>query len=242
MLRCCRTSCSRLARAPAIVERGGVRIGFLQRTSIYWATHHEAREGAPGVAVIQGNTAWQLPMHNWRPDAPPLNRPGLPPQVVTWVEPRYLQSFQEDIEKLRREVDVVVASCHWGVWEEVLQYMRDIAHGAIDAGADIVLGHGPHYALPVELYKGKPVFYGLGCFAFHTGHGGDEFGDWVGMIVRARLEGKRVAATSFQFVRHNAENETFLCPLAGEREVMERVERDSRGARLTPAGDAVLVD
>ena len=52
--------------------------------------------------------------------------------------------------------------------------MTEIAHAAIDAGADLVIGHGPHYSLPVEVYRGKPIFYGLGSFSFHTGHGGRE--------------------------------------------------------------------
>jgi poly-gamma-glutamate synthesis protein (capsule biosynthesis protein) len=231
------------ARRPAIVERDGVRVGFLQRTSIYWATHHEARAASPGVAVIQGNTAWQLPMHNWRPDAPPLNRPGLPPEVVTWVEPKYLTSFQEDIAALRREVDLVVASCHWGVWEDVLEYMADIAHGAIDAGADVVVGHGPHYALPVEVYKGKPIFYGLGCFSFHTGHAGDKFGDWVGMLARLQVEAKAITGVSFQLVRHNEKNETYLCRLDAEQETLKAIERRSKtyGTRFTISADEVLV-
>ena len=38
--------------------------------------------------------------------------------------------------------------------------MTDIAHAAIDAGADIVVGHGPHYSLPIEVYRGKPIFTG----------------------------------------------------------------------------------
>ena len=36
--------------------------------------------------------------------------------------------------------------------------MTEIAHGAIDAGADVVIGHGPHFSLPIEVYKRKPIF------------------------------------------------------------------------------------
>jgi poly-gamma-glutamate synthesis protein (capsule biosynthesis protein) len=43
---------------------------------------------------------------------------------------------------------------HWGLHKEVLAYMPEIAHAAIDAGADLVIGHGPHHALPVEVYRG----------------------------------------------------------------------------------------
>ncbi|MGE4110556.1 MAG: CapA family protein, partial [Burkholderiales bacterium] len=39
------------ARAPAIVECNGLRYGFLQRTSVYWPTNHEAGETTPGIAA-----------------------------------------------------------------------------------------------------------------------------------------------------------------------------------------------
>ena len=103
---------------------------------------------------------------------------------MTWADRAYLKSFTDQIAALRRETDLVVASCHWGLGEEVLDYMTEIAHAAIDAGADIVVGHGPHYSLPVEVYRGKPIFYGLGSFSFHTGHGGRRHGDWIGMMAR----------------------------------------------------------
>ncbi|HTT80323.1 MAG TPA: CapA family protein, partial [Stellaceae bacterium] len=75
----------------------------------------------------------------------------------------------------------------WGLGEEVLDYMTEIAHAAIDAGADIVIGHGPHYSLPVEIYRGKPIFYGLGSFSFHTGHGGRRHGDWIGIMATVEI-------------------------------------------------------
>ena len=98
----------------------------------------------------------------------------------------------------------MVASFHWGLHREVLQYMTEIAHAAIDAGADLVIGHGPHYSLPVEVYRGKPIFYGLGSFSFHTGHGGGAHGDWLGMMVAVSWDGGGSRARRFQFVRHDA--------------------------------------
>ena len=81
--------------------------------------------------------------------------------------------------------------------------MTEIAHAAIDAGADVVIGHGPHYSLPVEVYRGKPIFYGLGSFSFHTGHGGRRHGDWLGMMARAPRASGRIESAAFQFVRHD---------------------------------------
>src|SRR5712671_5427101 len=229
------------ARAPAIAEAGGLRIGLLQRSSVYWPTNHEASAHGCGIAVIRGHTAYQVPAHKTRPEVPPMNRPGVPPIVVTWADREYLAAFANDIAALRREADIVVASCHWGLGEEVLDYMIEIAHAAIDAGADIVIGHGPHYSLPVEIHRGKPIFYGLGSFSFHTGHGGRRHGDWIGMMARIEIGPAGVAAAYFRFVRHNAANETVPCALVAEGATLDRIVAKSAplGAHLTPEGDWV---
>ncbi|HEX3862988.1 MAG TPA: CapA family protein [Stellaceae bacterium] len=231
------------ARAPAIVIGGGLRIGFLQRSSVYWPTNHEASEHGAGIAVIRGHTAYQVPSHKIRPEIPPMNRPGVPPVVVTWADKVYLKRFADDIAALRRQADIVVASCHWGLGEEVLDYMTEIAHAAIDAGADIVIGHGPHYSLPVEVYRGKPIFYGLGSFSFHTGHGGRRHGDWIGMMAKIEAGNSGLGAVRFRFVRHNAANETVACALAAEGATLDRIVSNSaaRNARLTTDGDWVRV-
>jgi poly-gamma-glutamate capsule biosynthesis protein CapA/YwtB (metallophosphatase superfamily) len=231
------------ARAPAVVK-GEVTCGFLQRSSVYWPTNHEAGNAATGIAIIRGHTAYHVPMHKTRPEIPPPNRPGVPPEIVTWADAGYLRAFTDDIAALAARVDIVVASCHWGLGQEVLAYMTQIAHAAIDAGAHIVMGHGPHYSLPVEVYKGRQIFYGLGSFSFHTGHGGRKHGDWLGMMVRAEVERDGLKRAVFQFVRHNERNETVLCALADERTAFEDLKQRSAqmGARLSAQGDEVLVE
>src|SRR5262245_57000471 len=199
------------ARAPAIIKRNGVRFGFLQRSSVYWPTNHEARKESAGIAVIRGHTAYHVPVGRLRPDLPPFNRPGVPPEIITWADAEYLRAFKEDIAALRPQVDVLVASCHWGLGKDVLQYMTEIAHAAIDAGADVVVGHGPHYSLPVEVYRGKPIFYGVSNLSFHTGHRDRAHGDWIGMLVRLAVGSGGVEGATFQFVRHNERNESLLC-------------------------------
>jgi poly-gamma-glutamate capsule biosynthesis protein CapA/YwtB (metallophosphatase superfamily) len=229
------------ARAPAIVRAGGLAVGFIQRSSVYWPTNHEAREHSGGIAVIPGHTAYQVPSHKVRPELPPMNRPGIPPIILTWADKAYLAAFADDVAGLRRNADIVVASCHWGLGEEVLDYMSEIAHAAIDAGADIVIGHGPHHSLPVEVYRKKPIFYGLGSFSFHTGHGGRRHGDWIGMMARVEIGPAGVEAARFRFVRHNATNETVLCALAAEGATFDRLVAKSAplAARLTAEGDWV---
>jgi poly-gamma-glutamate synthesis protein (capsule biosynthesis protein) len=231
------------AYAPAIIERGGMRFGLLQRTSVYWPTNHEAGEHSAGVAVIRGHTAYQLPLHKTRPEVPPANRPGVPPVIVTWADSQYLGRFREEVAALRRQVDIVIASHHWGLYQEVLQYMREIAHAAIDAGADIVVGHGPHFLLPVEVYRGKPVFYGMGNFSFHTGHGGRKHGDWVGLLARVLLEERAIKRVALRFVRHTERNETLLRAPSEEPEALRDLTERSApfGTRITVEGNEAVV-
>jgi poly-gamma-glutamate synthesis protein (capsule biosynthesis protein) len=231
------------ARDPAVVEHKGTRYGFLQRSSVYWPTNHEAGANAPGIAVLRAHTAYQVPAHKTRPNIPPMNRPGIPPIVVTWADADSLREFADDIAALRARADVVVASCHWGLGKDTLTYMREIGRAAIDAGADIVIGHGPHYSLAVEVHRGRPIFYGLGSFSFHTGHGGRAHGDWIGMMVSAEVERGDIRAARFQFVRHNAANETVPCALADEEvELADIISRSAAyGTRLEPSGDEVSV-
>jgi poly-gamma-glutamate capsule biosynthesis protein CapA/YwtB (metallophosphatase superfamily) len=233
----------RAARAPAIVAHEGLRFGFLQRTSVYWATGHEATDDAPGVAVLTGRTAYEPPLQARRAGLPPANRPGLPPTIVTWADARSLAEFTGELRALRAQADVVIASHHWGLFEDVLDYQVEIAHAAIDAGADVVMGHGPHYACAVEMYRGKPIFYGLGSFSFHTGHGGRAHGDWVGMLARITFDDAELREVAFSLVRHNEANETYLCDLGRDKDAVEQITRrcDKLGTALAVSGGEMIV-
>jgi poly-gamma-glutamate synthesis protein (capsule biosynthesis protein) len=202
--------------------------------------NHEAGDNTVGIAVIRGHTAYHVPLHGGRP---PANRPGIPPEIVTWADPAYLQWLDEDIADLQRRGDVVIASFHWGLHEEVLHYMTEIAHRAIDAGAGMVIGHGPHFSLPIEVYRDKPIFYGLGSFSFHTGHGGRRHGDWLGMMIRAIWGQGRIEKATFQFVRHDDRNRTVPRALADEGVAFDQIARDSAGlgAKLATQGDEVAI-
>jgi poly-gamma-glutamate synthesis protein (capsule biosynthesis protein) len=47
-------------------------------------------------------------------------------------------------------------------------FLVKFSRAMVDAGADVVLGHGPHVLRAIEIYKGKPVFYSLGDFMFQN--------------------------------------------------------------------------
>jgi poly-gamma-glutamate capsule biosynthesis protein CapA/YwtB (metallophosphatase superfamily) len=98
--------------------------------------------------------------------------------------------------------------------------------------------------LPVEVYKGRPIFYGLGSFSFHTGHGGVQHGNWLGMMVRVSWDDRRIERAAFQFVRHDRKNRTVLRALADESEAFSDIAPRSAalGAKLVAEGDEVGID
>jgi poly-gamma-glutamate synthesis protein (capsule biosynthesis protein) len=65
---------------------------------------------------------------------------------------------------------------------EPAEFLVDFAHQMIDAGADAVVGHGPHRVRGIEMYRGRPIFYSLGNFvaeselAMLSSHSYDVFG------------------------------------------------------------------
>ncbi len=70
------------------------------------------------------------------------------------------------IRALRPAVDVLAVSFHWGAEYAALPGVApgvaddnpvDIAHLAVDSGADLIIGNHPHWVQAVEVYKGKPA-------------------------------------------------------------------------------------
>ncbi|MGI5326942.1 CapA family protein [Actinomadura nitritigenes] len=148
----------RSAREPRVVEVKGTRVAFLAYCSIlpmnYWAD-----ERRPGCAPMRAFTVYEQVEHD---------QPGTPARVHTYPHRDDLRALEEDIAAARAEADAVVVSLHWGIHfipAALADYQRDVAHAAIDAGADVILGHHAHLPKGVEVYKGRPVFYSLGNFA-----------------------------------------------------------------------------
>ncbi|MEM7553614.1 MAG: CapA family protein [Cyanobacteria bacterium P01_A01_bin.84] len=88
------------------------------------------------------------------------------------VMPTEWKLIREDIQKLRQKVDYVILSFHWGLTDSEKSpfWVRQLAHQSIDSGADIILGHHPHYPQGIEVYKSKPIIYCLGNVIFGHNH------------------------------------------------------------------------
>lgn len=79
------------------------------------------------------------------------------------------EEIVQDISKARESgADFVVASFHWGEEYQTKHnsFQERIAHVAVDAGADLVVGHHPHVIQDTEWYKDKFIAYSLGNFVF----------------------------------------------------------------------------
>jgi len=72
------------------------------------------------------------------------------------------------IRELDKTSDMVIVMAHWGIEYAAREsvWQEKIAHQLIDAGADMIFGTHPHVIQPMEIYKGKVIYYSLGNFLF----------------------------------------------------------------------------
>lgn len=73
-----------------------------------------------------------------------------------------------NIKALKEKTSLIIVSFHWGTENKsvVIQGQRELGRFAVDMGADLVLGHHPHFLQPYEMYQGKCIVYSLGNFVF----------------------------------------------------------------------------
>jgi poly-gamma-glutamate capsule biosynthesis protein CapA/YwtB (metallophosphatase superfamily) len=131
------------ARKPLIVERGGVRLGFL---GYYFQDARDMRE--PAALYAGGASA------------------GV---AGCFTDLACMKAMlQADVAALAPRVDAVIPFFHWGHEGayEVRDYQIELAHLAVDRGCRAVLGAHPHRFQGVEVYRGAPIFYSLGNFVF----------------------------------------------------------------------------
>ena len=196
------------AHKPAIVERKGVKIGFLQYTARWYQDKdmiaNATEAGVAKIASIDGIT----------------------------IDPGDLDRVKADIKKLRPLVDILIVSHHnrdgstpvqFGAVKgtsagrdrsKTEEYQKQLAHVALDTGADLVFGHGTHTVQGVEIYNGKPILYAIGHSNFDQ-PGYEKSVD--GLVARVVVQGKSIRRVSFVPVPRDGNNDVYLLdPSEGE--------------------------
>jgi poly-gamma-glutamate capsule biosynthesis protein CapA/YwtB (metallophosphatase superfamily) len=244
------------AHKPAIITVKGVKIGFLQYTAKWYAQDQQiASATRPGVARIlskDGITIDETDLNRFREDIRRLrplvdvlvvsshDRDGLgrslSPAILAETRPATAAKAEEQTK------DALFSPIPLGPqFSETETYQKTLAHEAIDAGADIVFGHGSHVLQGVDIYKGKPVMYCLGNFAM----------DWIrmspnkeGMVARVVVDNKRVTRLSLVPLTRDAQNNVLMLdPASGEgAKLLEKLKKLSGDVQVNIEGkEAVLI-
>jgi poly-gamma-glutamate synthesis protein (capsule biosynthesis protein) len=138
------------AREPAIVSRAGKRIAVLSYNCVgpesAWADDTHA-----GCSYIRVEPA----------DGGPIR----PAAALERIDPASLAALAQDIEAAKARADIVVVAFHKGIVHtraKLAPYERPLAHAAVEAGCDVVIGHHAHIVRGIEFHRGVPIFHGLG--------------------------------------------------------------------------------
>ena len=89
---------------------------------------------------------------------------GMYKSGTNYIKVGDIAKVKEDINKIRHEVDIVIATIHWGpnMREHPSKAFVDFAHQMIDAGIDIIHGHSAHVFQGIEIYNKKLIMYDTG--------------------------------------------------------------------------------
>jgi poly-gamma-glutamate synthesis protein (capsule biosynthesis protein) len=97
---------------------------------------------------------------------------GREPKVLTEPHPQDMEEIATVVSNAARLAHYVIVSIHGhegaGDRSVPAEFLVTFCRAIIDAGADVVTGHGPHVLRGIEIYKGKAIFYSLGNFLYQN--------------------------------------------------------------------------
>jgi poly-gamma-glutamate synthesis protein (capsule biosynthesis protein) len=151
------------ARQPVFLDANGRRVAVIAACSILPEGYMAAPDRA-GCAPLRAHTLYEQIEHD---------QPGTPARTRSHAYRDDLAALLAVIVDARRNADTVLVSLHWGIHmvpHVLAEYQLEVAHAAIEAGADAIFGHHPHLLKGVEIHRGRPIFYSLGNFAIEQPH------------------------------------------------------------------------
>lgn len=142
----------------------------LKETGIDYVGGGVTREEAETV-VIKTVKGIKIGMVAYTAKGSPLWQAGENSPGIAWMDSTRLAQLKKDIEVAKANVDILVVSFHFGeeYQKEPSAAQQLLSRAAIDAGADLIIGHHPHVVQPIEQYKNGWIAYGLGNFIFDQG-------------------------------------------------------------------------
>lgn len=139
----------------------------------------------------------------------------------------YEDNIKSGIIEAKKNADVVIVSFHWGeqYTSQPTKRQINLAHLAIDSGADIIIGNHPHWIQPVEIYKGKLIIYSHGNFVF------DQL--WsektrIGIISRLYFYDKTLINVKFLPTRIGDSGNPYLLNSNESEKILKTLEEDSK--------------
>lgn len=107
---------------------------------------------------------------------------------IAWLEKDRLEKA---IKNAKEKADLIIVSMHFGdeYRKSPTLEQKELAHFAIDSGADLVIGHHPHVIEPVEKYKGGYIAYSLGNFVFDQNFSEETM---KGLMLKVLVRGKKI--------------------------------------------------
>ncbi len=151
------------AHAPGTLELAGhkTRVALLSYMR-YWTAKYRSKDAsAPSLATI--DPAVILVAKDGKVEA------------VEGPQEADVKTMEDDIVLARRHADLLLVSLHnhdvthhraYGIQDTTPPNEEIMFRRAVEAGADFVLGTGPHVLRGIEIYRGRPIFYSLGDFIY----------------------------------------------------------------------------
>jgi len=129
------------------------------------AGFNQSEAYSPVIKEIQGTKIGFLAYTNLGPETWKATERN---SGIAWINENDFEKIKKDIENAKSQADILIVSLHAGeeYAAEPTQFQIEFSKVAIDAGADLVIGHHPHVVQKSEKYKDKWIFYSLGNFVF----------------------------------------------------------------------------
>ncbi len=93
------------------------------------------------------------------------NSLGVPEPLLSYADK---EKMKREISAVDNAADVVVVGMQWGeeYTTQITSLQKELAHLAVDSGADLVIGNHPHWIQPAEIYKNGVILYAHGNLIF----------------------------------------------------------------------------